>query len=485
MEKKETFSSRWGLILASLGMAIGCGNIWRFPRIAASNGGAAFLIPWIIFLVLWSIPLLIIEYSLGRGTRMGVIGSFGKIMGPKYSFMGGFIAFCSMAIMFYYSVVTGWCIKYFLRGVMGTPLLKARDYWGSFTSSYQPILFHLLAVLLGSFIIYRGIEAGIEKASKFLLPSLFLLLVIAAVRAITLPGAVKGLNFLFNPEWHYLRDYRVWLQGLTQSAWSTGAGWGLILTYAVYMKKREDTVLNSFIVGFGNDAASLLAGLAIIPTIFALLPPAEAESVIKGSDNIGLTFISIPTLFSKMPAGSFFMSLFFLSLTFAALSSLISMLELTCRIFMDAGLTRKKAVFFVGVMTFLLGLPSAFSLAFFENQDWVWGLGLMVSGFFFAIAITRYGVSRFREEWVNAEGCDLKVGRWFDILVKYFIPVEFVLMLSWWFYQAVRWDPKGWWDITKPTSLGTCLFQWLLVIFLFIIANRWVVKKTFRGEATK
>jgi NSS family neurotransmitter:Na+ symporter len=485
MEKKETFSSRWGLILASLGMAIGCGNIWRFPRIAASNGGAAFLIPWIIFLILWSIPLLIIEYSLGRGTRMGVIGSFGKIMGHKYSFMGGFVAFCSMAIMFYYSVVTGWCIKYFLRGALGgTPLGTASEYWKSFSGSYQPVLFHLVAVFLGSFIVYRGIEAGIEKANKFLIPSLFALLIIAAFRAVTLPGAAQGLNFLFNPQWEQLRDYRVWLQGLTQSAWSTGAGWGLILTYAVYMKKREDTVLNSFVVGFGNNSASLLAGLAIIPTIFALLPPAEATAAM-GKDNIGLTFISIPTLFSKMPGGSFFMPLFFLSLTFAALSSLISMLELTCCIFMDAGLTRKKAVFFVGIITFLLGLPSAFRLAFFKNQDWVWGLGLMVSGFFFVMAVTRYGVTRFRKEWVNVEGCDLKVGRWFDILVKYFIPVEFIAMLSWWFYQAVRWNPKGWWDIRKPESLGTCLFQWALVIIVFLIANNWIAKKMFKEKVAK
>ena len=148
MEKREYFSSRWGLILAALGMAIGTGNIWRFPRIVALNGGAAFLIPWIIFLFLWSIPLLIAELTIGKHTRYGPIGAFGKLIGKKYTWMGGFVGFCSMAIMFYYSVVTGWCIKYFLAAITGKLInVDTQSFWRIFSSSvYEPILFHFIAI---------------------------------------------------------------------------------------------------------------------------------------------------------------------------------------------------------------------------------------------------------------------------------------------------------------------------------------------------
>jgi NSS family neurotransmitter:Na+ symporter len=482
MEQKEVFTSRWGLLLAALGMAVGCGNVWRFPRMAFSYGGAAFLIPWIIFLFLWSIPLLIIEFAMGRESRKGTIGSFGVFMGKEYCWMGAFVGFCCMGIMFYYSVVMGWCIKYFLRGIFGGPLGEySSRYWELFNSSYQPIIFHFISISIGAYIIYRGVVKGIEKANRFLIPALFLLLIIAAARSLTLPGAVKGLNFLFTPQWGRLLDYQVWLQALTQSAWSTGAGWGLILTYAVYMKKREDVVLNSFIVGLGDYTASLIAALAIIPTAFALLSQADAQAAMQ-SDNLGLTYIWIPRLFNHMPAGSLFMSLFFLALTFAALSSLISMIELSTRIFMDAGLIRRKAILFVGIGAFLLGLPSAISLGFFNNQDWVWGIGLLISGMFFALAAIKFGISKFRNTLINVEGNDIKLGKWWEIIVCFIIFIEFGGMLVWWFYQAVVSNPETWWNPFKTSSLGTCLFQWGIAIILFIIFNNWLAKKTLSKQ---
>jgi NSS family neurotransmitter:Na+ symporter len=279
MENTERFSSRWALLFAAMAMAIGAGNIWRFPRLAGQYGGA-FLIPWMIFLVLWSIPLLMVEFSLGRQTRKGVIGSFMIFMGPRYTWMGGFVAVCTMAIMFYYSVVTGWAFRYFLVAISGKMAgIHHQDYWNSFISGYQPIIFHLLALSLGSLVIYQGITRGLERANRILLPSLLLMLLIGIVRSLTLPNATVGLNYFFGIRLEYLADYRVWLEGLSQSAWSTGAGWGLILTYSVYMREKEDIVLNSFITGFGNNSASILAGLAIIPAIFSLAPSlADAEA---------------------------------------------------------------------------------------------------------------------------------------------------------------------------------------------------------------
>ncbi|KPK95961.1 hypothetical protein AMJ80_02715 [bacterium SM23_31] len=480
MEKKELFTSRIGLLLASLGMAVGTGNIWRFPRIIAKYGGGSFLIPWIIFLFLWSIPLLILEFSLGKGARKGTAGAFGAIMGKKFGWMGTYVGFCAMGIMFYYSVVTGWCIKYVTASITGKVFLQqGREYWDSFIATqYQPLFFHFCAMLIGSYIIYKGVR-GIEKANKFLIPSLFVLLLIAMVRSLTLPGAVEGVNYLFTPKLSELFNYEVWLQALTQSAWSTGAGWGLILTYAVYMKQKEDIVLNSGIIGFGDYTVSLIAALTIVPVVFALGSAyADPVQLVQepGPANTGLTFIWIPQLFNQIAGGRFFLTLFFLALSFAAVSSLISMIELTTRIFMDMGLTRKKAIIMVGSVAFVLGVPSALSMGFFENQDWVWSLGLMLSGFFIALAAIKYGVKRFRENFINLEGNDINLGRFFDVIV-FLIPVQFVVLIWWWFSQA-----GGWTDIFSSFSVGTCLLQWGLAIIIFIAINKWLMNQTFEGE---
>lgn len=489
MRQTEYFTSRWALILAALGMAIGTGNIWRFPRIAAKNGGGAFIIAWIIFLFLWSIPLLISEFAIGKKTRYGTVGAFGKLIGKRFTWMGSFVGFCTIAIMFYYSVVTGWCLKYFVAAIAGQlGNVEATAYWSSFsTSIYQPLIFHFMSMSVGAYVIYRGVVNGIERATKILIPSLFILLIIATIRALTLPGALKGLNFLFNPEWSALTNYRVWLEALSQSAWSTGAGWGLILTYAVYLKRKEDVVLNSFITGLGNNSASLLAGLAIFPAVFALAPllGLVAEDVVKitGPGNTGLTFIWIPQLFKQMPLGSFFTAIFFLALTFAALSSLIAMIELATRIFIDAGMPRKNALLLVALVGFVFGIPSAINMSFFENQDWVWGIGLMLSGFFISFAVIKYGANRFRTELVNSEGNDLNVGKWFEYVMKFIIPVEFLIMIGWWLYQSVTtFDPKGWWNPFHTFSLGTCIFQWGLMIGLFLLFNNLIYSKTLGME---
>lgn len=482
MEKSEKFSSSWALILATLGMAIGAGNIWRFPRLAGQYGGA-FLIPWMIFLILWSIPLIIIEFSIGRRTRQGLIGSFHEFLGPGFSWMGAYVAFCTMAIMFYYSVVTGWALKYFLSAATGNlQTSSSSEYWQHFITGYQPVFFHLLALFLGCAVIYRGINQGLEKANKILMPSLIILLVIGAIRALTLPNALIGLNYFFEVRMDYLLNYQVWLEGLSQSAWSTGAGWGLILTYAIYIKEDEDVVLNSFITGFGNNSASLLAGLAIIPTIFSLTPTLlEAENALKAG-NDGLSFIVIPQLFGKLPGSALFSSVFFLALFFAALTSLISMLELATRIFIDFGLPRTRALPLVGTITAILGLPSALSYSFFQNQDWVWGLGLIVSGSFFILVVLRFGIKKFRKEFVDIFPDNTKAGQWFEVFLKYFIPIEAVLLISWWFYRSIKWNPQNWYNPFQTDSLGTCVVQWIFIIVILISLNKLFIRLLKRAR---
>ena len=488
MEKNEYFSTRWALLLAALGMAIGTGNIWRFPRIAAQNGGAAFLIPWIIFLFIWSIPLLITELTIGKSMRLAPVGAFGKLIGKKFTWMGGFVGFCTMAIMFYYSVVMGWCVKYFVASLAGDLVnVSGIDYWTQFSNTqFQPILFHFISITIGAIIIYRGVVKGIERANKILIPSLFVLILIGVIRALTLPEAIKGLNFFFNPEWSRLFDHKVWLNALTQSAWSTGAGWGLLLTYGVYLKKQEDIVLNSFITGLGNNSASLLVGFMIFPAVFALAPQLglipEAVLAEVGPANTGLAFIWIPNLFAKVPGGLIFTAIFFLALSFAALSSLLAMIEMVTRNLMDMGVSRHRAILIVWIVAFVLGIPSAISLEFFGNQDWAWGVGLMVSGLFFILAIIIYGAKSFRVQLINQIGNDVNVGKWFEYIVKYIIPLEFIVLIVWWFWQSVTWSPETWWNPLSTYSLGTCIFQWALVIILFTILNKKINNRIFRLE---
>ncbi len=470
---KDLFTSRFGLVAASIGMAVGAGNIWRFPRLAGQYGGT-FLIPWLLFLFLWSIPLLVVEFSIGRKTQMGVIGSFWKI-NKRYTWMGWFIAFCTSAILFYYAVVCGWSLKYFLLAIQNRIFhIDHQAFWQSFTHSNPEILIYLfISILFGVFIIYRGIGGGVERFSKIIVPTLFLLLAIAAIRALTLPGAGAGLRYFWSVDPARLLDHRIWLEALSQSAWSTGAGWGLLLTYAIYAQHQEEAIGNSFLTGIGNNLASLFAGLAVIPTVFALTPNFNAALHTLQAGNQGLAFISLPKLFAQMPAGLFFVSVFFLSLFFAALSSLISMLELATRVLIDFGIPRKKAVLWIGGLTFFLGMPSALSLDIFNNQDWAWGLGLLLSGFFFIFLVNRIGPEPFLKRWVQPHRVRKRSIIIFKFLFRFLMPLQFILMIGWWFFQSVQWNPRTWWQPFRTFSLGTVILQWLLVVAVGLIAARW------------
>ena len=461
------FTSRFGMFVAMLGMAVGTGNIWRFPRVAASNGGGSFLVAWVVFLLLWSVPLVMVEFAMGKKARSGPVAAFGKLVGRRYTWMGAWVAWTAIAIMFYYAVVTGWTIRYVWGALIGE--LGAQDpatVWESFAYSPWVVFFQALALGLAVFVVARGVR-GIEAATKVLIPSLFVLVVVLAIRAVTLPGAGAGLNFLFTPTLEGLTDANVWLQALTQNAWDTGAGWGLILTYAVYLRKQEDTALNAFMLGFGNNTVSLLAGIMVICTVFSIMP--DAASQIVGASNEGLTFIWVPQLFAQMPAGRFFMILFFVALFFAAWSSLISMVELATRVLQDAGVARGRALMLILLAGFALGAPSALNEGMFLNQDFVWGVGLMVSGLFFAIAVLKYGVRRFRETLINHEYSDIRIGAWFDIVI-HLVVLEAIVLVVWWFLQ-VRGE-----NIWGPFGVANMALQFALALGIFLLFNRRIAR---------
>jgi NSS family neurotransmitter:Na+ symporter len=468
----ERFSSRWGLVLATLGMAVGTGNIWRFPRVAAANGGGSFLVAWVVFLLLWSVPLMIVEFAFGKRARTGTVGAFARLAGPRLAWMGGWVALCATAIMCYYSVVAGWCLRYLgLSLVGGLDAARAAESWERFAGSAGALLPHLLAMGLATAVVWFGV-AGIEKVTRVLIPLLALLVLGLAVRAVTLPGAERGLAFLFTPDWAALAEPRLWLEALTQNAWDTGAGWGLILTYAVYMRSREDVPLNAFLVGFGNNSVSLLAGIMVLCTVFAIRP--DAQAAIVGAGNEGLTFVWMPQLFAAMPAGAVFMAVFFLALSVAALTSLVSMLELAGRVLMDAGWPRRRAIAVVAAVGFLVGVPSALSMPFFRNQDWVWGVGLILSGLFFAVGGLVHGLERLRRETVNGDGSDLPVGRWWTIVVGVLVPLEAVVLMGWWLWRV---RGEGWLDPLGSETAGTLLVQWAVAIAVLVAVNRWLVRR--------
>ena len=479
--KPELFSSRWGMLLAMLGMAVGTGNIWRFPRIAASNGGGSFLVAWVVFLLLWSVPLLILEFGMGKGTRKGAIGAFVKTLGPNFAWMGAFIAFVATAIMFYYSVVMGWTIRFFVGTLTGeVPGATPSAFWDSFHSTPGALVTHVIAMALGVFVVSKGVR-GIETAAKVLIPSLIALVLLLTLRAVTLPGASAGLAFLFTPDWTALGNYQIWIEALTQNAWDTGAGWGLVLTYAVYMRANEDTALNAFVIGFGNNAMSLLAGIMVLCTVFSVMP--EAASEIVGAGNEGLTFIWVPQLFAQIPGGRFFQGLFFLALVFAAWTSLVAMIEMASRVLMDLGMSRRRAITIVGTAGVLFGIPSALKLEIFQNQDWVWGVALMLCGFFFAFAVLRYGVTKWRETFINQEGSDIHIGAWWDWAIR-LVAVQAIGLTGWFLWSARTDDFRETWTLFSPYNVGSVVIQIALALVVAVLANRWLAARVQQPATT-
>lgn len=480
------FSSRLLLILSVLGIAVGTGNIWRFPRVAAQNAGdegaGAFLVAWVVFLLVWSIPLIIAEYVMGRESRRGPVGAFVHFAGRHFAWMGGFVALVATAIMFYYSVVAGWCLHYFLLSLWEAPpqsTAAAMGNWEGFQAGVLPLVFHMAALGICGFCCFRGVRT-IERANLVLVPVLVAVVLVCLGRALTLDGAWDGVRFLFTFQPAQLLEPRLWLEALTQNAWDTGAGWGLILVYAVYMRRQMSPVGNACITATTNNLISLLAAMTIFGTVFALLSGVMSRGEMidlmreSGPGSTGLTFIWMPLLFDQLPFGRVFASLFFLGLSFAALSSLIAMVELAARVLVDAGFQRSRALPGVLAVGFLFGAPSALNPDFLANQDFVWGVALMISGAFIAFATVRYGLLKLARDMREREN------RWGRLWVKVWpgfmlvlVPAQALILLSWWIWlSATTYAPDNWYDPFEPYSVMTCLAQWGIALAILLMLNR-------------
>jgi NSS family neurotransmitter:Na+ symporter len=454
-------------------MAVGTGNIWRFPREVAQNGGGPFLIAWTVAMLIWAVPILAAELVVGRKTRLGTIGAFRDFVGRKFTWMGTWVGLVCILIMAYYSVVTGWCIKYLALALSGAfksgmTTDQTKAIWDGFTASgIQPVIFHAMAIGIAGFIVYMGVNKGIEKACKVMIPTLFLLLVFAAIRVLFLPGAVAGYEFLFSPKWEMLLKSRVWVEAFTQASWSTGAGWGLLLTYAVYTKAKEDVAGNALIIGLGDNIGALLAGLVVLPAIFALSPSIEVANEIAVQGGTGLTFIFLAQLFGTMAGGQIIAVVFFAALTLAALSSLIPMVEVGVLNLIDLGMSRKKALIATIAFGLSAGIPSALNMTFFNNQDTVTGYALWISGMFFVYAVIKYGAEKVRKEEINTPWTDFDFGRWFTACL-YLAPL-FSFWLLFDTFKALLGQDNKWQVIGTDWSFATIMVQfgaYLLIGFL-------------------
>ena len=518
MAESDQFSGRLGLIFASIGAAIGTGNIWRFPRMVGANGGGTFLIPWLFFLFVWSIPLVIAEFAMGKRSRVGTVGTFRIFAGKKFAWMGLWTAWISTAIGFYYAIVAGWCLKYFQLGISGGLTgdgVDTTEVWNTFLQSpMQVIAFQFLIIAITLLAIWKGAKA-IEKVNVLLMTSLFVLLFMTLGLSLWMDmsdGSLDGALFMFTVDPDMLMEPEVWINGLSQSAWSCSAGMGMCITYAVYMRKDEDTVLNAFTMGFANNSISIIAGLAVLSAIFAVSAD-PLTTVTNGSSAI--TFLALPEVFAQAPGGPVgafvMMAGFFLALSFAAITSMISTVELCVRNFVDHGYDRQKSVLITSLAIFFFGLPSALMWIqldaggvafpeFLEVQDHIWGYGLMFSGLFIAFSIWKYGyvkwkkevelgkaapglsgylgvgVSAFRDDFINTGDNDLEVGRWWDICLYLAFPFLFsVLMLS--YFGDMIANTEDVWNPANPKGLGIILAFWGIVATVFIVLNKTLIQR--------
>lgn len=489
IQKGKGFSSRWGLILTLIGLSVGTGNIWRFPRMAALNGGGSFVLAWTVMMVIVSIPVIIAEIVIGRSTRHGVPGAFKDFVGKKFTWMGTFICITVISIASYYTVVMAWILQYIIMTI-------TKSYYGQ----DLPVLFEtisngnigtvicfIISLAITAVIVVGGVNKSIEKVQKTIVPILFILLAAVAVRALTLPGAGSGLNFMFDIKREYLFSSKTWLNALTQTAWSVGPGWGLVLTYAVFTQAKSDVALNEFVQGFGNNIGALLGGLAVIPAIFALAPSIADAEAMAASGNNGLTFIALAGVFEKMAGGQIIGLLFFIALYLAALSSNIGHFLLGTTAFVDAGWSRKKTVWVIFGICLVWGIPSAWNSTFFENQDWVAGLALLIGTLFTCFAVVKLGTKKIRDNYINIPENELYVGAWWDVCVKFVAPAVIVIMIGWWTIQSISWYPDTWWNPFETYSMGTFFVQagiYALIAFIFnnAIANS-VKNKYFNGES--
>ena len=358
--ERENFGTKFGVLVAMAGSAIGLGNLWRFPYLVGSYGGAAFVFVYIICVCVLCLPILFSEVIVGRRSHANAFGAFKKLApGSRWKWLGALSVLTPLIIVSYYSVVGGWGVEYFFKSVTfeftdGMTQSQLGTLFSSFTSSvWAPLMGHTIFLLMTALIVISGVKSGIEKFGKVMMPMLFVLIVIIAVRAVTLPGAAEGLAYLFKPDFSKI-DASVCSAALGQAFFSLSLGMGTMLTYGSYVSKKENIAASSSYTAISDTIFALLASCAIMPAVFAFgLDPEEGPS---------LVFETLPFIFSNMSLGAFVAILFFLALIVAALTSSISLYEVVVAYLVEEKhYTRKGAAILVFVVAWVLGILCSLS----------------------------------------------------------------------------------------------------------------------------
>ncbi|HBF88423.1 MAG TPA: sodium-dependent transporter [Bacteroidales bacterium] len=362
---RDGFTSKFGVLAAAAGSAIGLGNVWRFPYLMGQNGGAAFLIIYLGIVLGIGVSVMLSEFIIGRSAGQNAYGAFKKLSPKKPWFLVGFMGIvAAFVILAFYSTIAGWTLEYIYLSAVDAFSGKSSDdlqsIFVSFTQSdIRPLIWQLIFMAITAWIVYLGIQKGIEKYSKILMPSLFIILLILCVRSLTLENASVGLNFMFNPDFSKI-DSSVILNALGQAFFSLSVGMGALITYGSYVNKSNNLSNTSFQVSIADTLVAILAGVVIFPAVFSFgLDPKEGP---------GLAFVVLPNIFQQMTGGVFFAVLFFLLLAIAALTSTISVLEVVVAYFIEElKMSRLKATIISSFSISIIGVFCTLSFGAFRN----------------------------------------------------------------------------------------------------------------------
>jgi len=358
MDTRETWASRLGFILAAVGSAVGLGNVWRFPYVTAENGGAVFLVVYLVAAAAIGLPAMLAEFAVGRRARRNVIGAFDEIGYPAWGVIGLLGLATGFWILSYYSVVGGWVIRYVFASATGGYFGDPNAYFQGIAAGPAAVGFHALFLGLTVGIVALGVEDGIELATKVMVPAILVVFVGLAVWGATLSGAADGLSYFLSPDFDvFADDYATIVPAAVgQAFFSLSLGMGVMITYASYLGRDDDLAVDGGLIVVLNSAVGVLAGLVAFPLLFS-------QNVEPGSAGAGAIFVSLATAFASLPAGRLVGLVFFGVVLVAALSSAISLLEVVVSYAVDRyAVGRPRTAAAVGALVFVLGLPSAASL---------------------------------------------------------------------------------------------------------------------------
>ena len=405
------------VILVAAGSAIGLGALWRFPYIAGKHGGAAFLLVFLLSVLVVGIPVMLAEFAVGRHTKKNAVGAF-RSLSKRWSWLGYSGVLGALLISGYYYLIAGWSLEYFISSVTGdmfSSTLSYKEQFDLFQASWKPLLCGILFILMTHFIVSRGVEKGIEKASKIMMPALLIILIIMAVRVAFMPGASEGYSFFLSCDFAEAFKAETIMMAMGQAFFSLSVGMGCMVTYASYFKQNNNMVSTSFNVSILTLLVSVLAGLVIFPAVFSAgLQPTEGPS---------LVFVTLPEIFKGMPLAAVWSAIFFLLVILASLTSTISFHEVLTAYFAEEfSLSRKKAAFVTTMISIVLSsvtFLSLFGIDFFNMFDYITANILMpLGGMFTCIMVVWFMKKGFMKDELTNYG---KCNRWFAPVVIFML----------------------------------------------------------------